>query len=43
MLKAYTVTLETDVVEEIRKDNPINFSKLVRSLLKKHLEETKNE
>lgn len=41
MLKAYTVTLDHEVVEEIRQDTGINFSALIRSLLKKHLEETR--
>jgi len=39
MLKAYTVNLETEVVEEIKKDSAINFSGLIRSLLKAYLEE----
>lgn len=44
MKKAYTVTLEYEVIEKLKKTNPtINLSGLIRRLLKKHLEENKSE
>ena len=39
MKKAYTVILEIETIEEIRRDTAINLSALIRRLLKKHLEE----
>lgn len=38
MLKPYTVTLDIEVVEAIKKDKSVNFSALIRILLKEHLE-----
>ena len=43
MKKAYSVTLDKDIVDEVRKKPEINFSGLINSLLKKWIEENKIE
>lgn len=43
MKKVYGVTLDKDIVDEVKKDEAINFSGLINSLLRKYLEENKSE
>lgn len=43
MKKAYTVTLDKELVDEVRKKPYVGLSPLLNSLLKTHVEKNKDE